>query len=81
MGRKKPERSMGPIIAANLARLGYGRTVVNSAEVAKLIAQRTGKAISRQRVAQIVNAVNVTQATIKMLADGLGVDPSELTKD
>lgn len=81
MGRKRTSKPIGPILAENLARLGYGRYVINAAEVAKLVAEKTGKPISRQRIAQIVNAVNVSDETIALLSMALEVDPSELTRE
>ena len=75
-----PEGPIGPILEANLVRLGYAEMVVRSTEVAKKVTERTGKKISRQRISALLNAVNVEPATIELLAEGLGVKPSELVR-
>ncbi len=71
---------VGPLLVRNLHRLGYADIVVRSAEIARLVSEKTGKSISRQRVAQLMNAVRVEPETIELLAKGLGVKASELTK-
>lgn len=70
----------GPVLAKNLVRLGYADQVVRTTEVAKLVALNTGKPISRQRVAALLNAVRINPKTIAMIAKGLGVSPDELMK-
>lgn len=76
----EPSEPIGPILAHNLARLGYAETVVKTAEVARRVSEHTGKPMSRQRIAAILNAVRVTPETVKVLAEALGVKPSELTR-
>jgi hypothetical protein len=73
-------RPIGPILAANLYRLGYGEIVIRNADIARLIKQKTGREMSRQRIASILNSVRVEPSTIEMIANAIGVDPSELTK-
>lgn len=74
------DEPIGPILAANLARLGYAETVVKTAEIARKVEAHTGKPMSRQRIAAIINAVRVTPETVQTIADALGVKPSELTR-
>lgn len=74
------DEAIGPILAENLARLGYAEMVVKTADVARKVSEHTGKPMSRQRIAAILNAVRVTDDTIQMLADALGVKPSDLTR-
>jgi hypothetical protein len=78
---KTTETPFGRLLTRNLARLGYADVVVRSKEVADTISQKTGKRITRQRISALLNADRVTDKTLRMLADGLGVDPSELTRD
>lgn len=82
MAKKKVEVSepIGPVLAENLYRLGYGDIVIRNAEVARLVAEKTGQSFSRQRVASILNAVRVEPETIELLARALGVKAEELTK-
>lgn len=83
MAKKKteaPPEGTGPIVAHNLYKLGYGHVVIRHAEIADLIEKKTGRKMSRQRVAAILNSVRVTPQTIKLLADAVGVKPEELTK-
>ena len=70
----------GPTLAANLIRLGYADTVVRTAEIARRVADHTGRPISRQRVAQLLGAVRVTPARVAEIAAALGVDPAELVR-
>jgi hypothetical protein len=70
----------GTVLAENLIRLGYAETVVKTTEIARIVSEKTGRPMSRQRVANLLNAINISAETIKTLAAGLGVDPSELTK-
>lgn len=69
----------GPALAAGLCRLGYGRLVVDSALVSRVVLARTGHAMSRQRISALVNSVKITAKTIAVLAAALEVDPGELT--
>jgi plasmid maintenance system antidote protein VapI len=62
----------GTILAENLMRLGYAR--VNVTEVA----QRTG--VVRQQISTLLNSRRISMKMIRMLADGLGVEPEELMK-
>ncbi|WP_422930129.1 helix-turn-helix domain-containing protein [Singulisphaera sp. PoT] len=82
MARKKVavDEPIGPLLAQNLYRLGYGDIVIRSADIARLVAQKTGESFSRQRVSSILNAVRVEPETIELLASALGVSPDELTK-
>ena len=70
----------GPALAANLCRLGFGRMVVESAQVARIVVAKTGHAMSRQRVSALLNAVKITPKTIAVLAKALEVEPDELTR-
>jgi hypothetical protein len=82
MAKKKAEADgpVGPLLAANLYRLGYGDIVIRNADVARLVSEKTGQSFSRQRVASILNAVRVEPETIELLAKAIGVKPAELTK-
>jgi hypothetical protein len=75
------DKAMGPIIARNLYRLGYGEMNVKSGEVAAKVSEKTGKPISRQRISQMMNAARIEPDTIEMLAKGLGVKVSELLRE
>lgn len=79
--KDKTAKAIGPILKKNLYRLGYGRIEVNAVEVAKLVAAKTGKSLSRQRISAMMNAVHIEPATIDQLAKGLGVKASELTQE
>jgi hypothetical protein len=76
----EPDPPVGPIIAENLIRLGFVEQVVQTATVAKLVTEKTGSPMSRQRVSAILNAVRVKPSTVARLAKGIGVKPEELTK-
>lgn len=80
MGRKKSITPMGPILAKNFKRLGYEDSTVRVTEIAEKVKAKTGRAMSRQRISAILNAVSVSEETIKLLADAIGVKPEELTK-
>jgi hypothetical protein len=80
-GLELPDKPIGPLLVANLFRLGYADIVVRSAEVAKLVTEKTGRRITRQRVSALMNAVRVEPETIELLAQGLGVKAAELIKD
>ena len=83
MGRKRIEAvedPMGPILAENLIRLGFADVVVRTTEVARRVSEKTGRSMSRQRVASLLNAVRIEPATIELLERGLGIKPGELTK-
>ena len=79
---KAPEYDppIGPILAENFIRLGYSERVIKTSEIARLVTEKTGKSMSRQRVANLLNAVRVNPETIEVLAQGLGVNPKELTR-
>lgn len=74
------DQPIGPILAANLIRLGYAKVIVQTDKISRLVCEKTGKTMSRQRISAILNAVRVTPSTIKTLADAIGVKPSELTR-
>jgi hypothetical protein len=83
MARKKIDRpggAIGPVLAHNFYRLGYGDVVIRHAEISKLVKKKTGKKMSRQRIAAILNAVRVSDETIETLAKAVGVKVDELTK-
>lgn len=75
-----PEGAIGPQIMLNLLRLGFADIVVRSSELSALVAEKTGKSMSRQRISAMMNAVRVEPETIEALAKGVGVKPSELTR-
>lgn len=77
---RKAEPPIGPMIAENLLRLGYADIVVRSSELAKLVAEKTGRSMSRQRISAIMNAVRVDDQTVATLAEAIGVEPEELTR-
>jgi hypothetical protein len=78
--RSKKVDPIGPVIAENLWRLGWAVIRPKGAELSKLVAERTGRSMSKQRISAIVNAVHVEPETIATLAQAIGVDPDELTR-
>lgn len=68
------------LIVNNLLRLGFADIVVRSSELSALVAEKTGKPVSRQRISAIMNAVRVEPETIEAIAKGIGVKPAELTR-
>ena len=70
---------IGPVLAANLMRLGYVETKVKTSEVARLVAEHTGRPMSRQRISELLNAVRIRPETIATIAAALRVKMSELT--
>jgi hypothetical protein len=68
----------GSVLKRNLIRLGFSEHVVKTTEIAALVAQKTGKKMSRQRVANLLNAIRITSETIQTIAKGLGVKPEDL---
>jgi hypothetical protein len=75
------ERPVGPRLVKNLFKLGYADIVVRSAEIARIVSERTGRKLTRQRISALMNAVRVEPETIELLAKGLGVKPADLLKD
>ena len=73
-------KPVGPTLLKNLHRLGYADIVPRSSELSRLVADKCGKSLSRQRISAIVNSVNVEDATIELLAKAIGVDADELLK-
>lgn len=81
MARKKaapPTQPQGTLLARNLVRLGYGGVVVKHADVARKVAEATGKPMSRQRIAALTNAIRIEPETLETLASALGVKPADL---
>lgn len=74
------DAAIGLILAEHFIRLGYSETVIKTSEIAKLVSEKTGKSISRQRIANLLNAVRVNPETIEMIALGLGVTAKDLTR-
>jgi DNA-binding Xre family transcriptional regulator len=70
----------GPILVQNLCRLGYCEQVVRTTEISRLVAEKTGKSMSRQRIANLLNAAHITDTTLATLAEALGVKPEDLLK-
>jgi transcriptional regulator with XRE-family HTH domain len=71
----------GRIIAKKLVSLGLGYERVRVTEVANLVSQRTGVKMTPGTLGKILNSVWVSPQMINRLAEGLGVDPSELIQD
>lgn len=69
---------MGAILRENLIRLAYYEDVIKTKEIAKLVTERTGKSMSRQRIANLLNSVHITDATLETIAKALKVEPSDL---
>jgi hypothetical protein len=69
---------IGGLLKANLFRLGYGDEVVSTKKIADLVTTKTGKKMSRQRVAQILNSVHIEDETIARIATAVGVSPGSL---
>jgi hypothetical protein len=70
----------GTVLAVNLIRLGFAETVVKTTEVARLVTEKTGHKMSRQRVANLLNAIKISPETFELIAKALGVEVSELTR-
>lgn len=87
MARKKinvgavPAKAVGPVLVKNLHRLGFADLTIRSAELSRLVAAKTGKTMSRQRISAIANSVRVERATLDILAEAIGVETAELLKD
>lgn len=71
--------AMGPVILANLLRLGFAEVKPQAARIAKLAGSK-GRPITRQRISQIVNAVRVEPETVETIAQAVGVKPAELLR-
>ncbi len=87
MSRTKSQTAIrrpdGEVLAENLMRLGYVRTIVAATDVTKVVTERLGKherTISRQRLSAMLNAIHIRPETIETLAKGLGVKAAELMK-
>lgn len=85
MARKKltrPEGPVGPIIADNLFRLGFGDRIVRGKDLSELIDKkwRGKRTMSRQRITNILNSVNVSDQTLQTIAEAIGVEPGELLR-
>jgi hypothetical protein len=76
----KPGGPMGPLMAANLARNGYADITIRTAEIARLVTEKTGKSMSRQRVSAILKADRFEDETWEMIAKATGLKVSELMK-
>lgn len=74
------EPADGPILRENLIRLGFFEKIVHATKIAKLVTEKTGKSMSRQRISNLFNAVHITPDTIATIAKGLGVKPEELMR-
>jgi transcriptional regulator with XRE-family HTH domain len=68
----------GKDVQRNLARLGKYRIPLQ--ELSDEIGLRSKRAISPQRIAAILKSDRPTEAAVKRLADGLGIDPAELIR-
>ena len=71
---------IGPLLATALAHAGYAERVIRLADVATLIRQKTGRSVSRQRVAQWLNAVRLNRETVTLLAQALGMSLEDLIR-
>lgn len=83
MSRKKadpPKRTDGELLEHNLVRLGYGSVVVRHSDVASKVAESTGRPMSRQRIATLVNARRIEPETLETIATALGVKPADLLR-
>lgn len=79
--KAKVDRPMGPAIARNLLRLGYASIVPHATQLSSLVAAKTDKTMTRQRISLLMNAVNVEPATVATLAKAIGVKPEELLRE
>lgn len=77
----KPTKARGPLLKRNLFRLGHAEIVVPVQDLVKLVEAKTGESISRQRLHQMLNAVDVPDEVIATIAKALGVKPDELLRD
>lgn len=70
---------MGRVIEKSLISLGYVEPAkVKLTEAAKVITERTGRNLSKQRLKAILKADNLTPDTLEWLARGLDVSVAEL---
>ena len=69
----------GKVLQASLCRLGYCEQVVKATEVSRIVTEQGGK-LSRQRVAQLLNAMKITDQSWETIANGLGVTVEELKR-
>lgn len=70
----------GTVLKENLYRLGFYEKVIRTTEIAHRVSEKTGKSMSRQRVANLLNAIRISPETIQAIAKGLGVKPEELMR-
>jgi hypothetical protein len=82
MAKARPAATdpIGPLLAANLFRLGHADIVVRATALSGLIAKKTDRTMTRQRISALMNAVHVEPETVELLAKALGVKPAELTR-
>ena len=78
--RKTVDEPVGPLMAKHLFRLGYADIVVRSTELSRLVSEKTGRSMTRQRISAMMNAVRVEPETVALIAQAIGVKPGELTK-
>ena len=69
----------GKTLEESLCRLGYCERVVKATEVSRIVEEKGGK-LSRQRLAQLLNARRITDQSWKTIADGLGVSVEDLKR-
>lgn len=76
-----PDKPIGPLMLKNLLKVGLAEIVAKSSAISRLVEEKTGKKMSRQRVSALMNAVNVEPETIALIAKAAGMKPSELLRD
>jgi hypothetical protein len=75
-----PQGAMSEILRHNAARLGWTETVIPYSAIAKAIQEKTGKTISRQRVATMFSSHNISDESLELLAKGMGVSVKDLIR-
>ena len=78
--RKPADEPIGPMLARNLFRLGYADIVVRSTELSRLVSEKSGRNMTRQRISALMNAVRVEPETVELIARAVGVKPGDLTR-
>jgi hypothetical protein len=75
-----PTWPMGPVILANLYRLGYADVRPRATKLSELVTE-AGGSMSNKRISAIVNAARVEPQTVAWLAKAIGVKPAELLRE
>lgn len=83
MAKKRPESigggSVGNLIKHTLINMGYvEEPAVKLTEVSRIVTEKTGRNLSKQRLKAILEAERLAPDTLDWLALGLGISVAEL---